>query len=450
MPNFPIPAEFGTEEDIRKRFTEEDLFNEFTRDENGDEVMTPEEAQKKIEKLGGYDKIYRIKFEADYLAKLTYDGAAERYGDPLPKEVDDRIRFELHVMKTMGFSGYLLIAQDFINAARNELGVIVGPGRGSAAGSVVVYCLGITQIDPIKYDLLFERFLTPDSISMPDIDIDFDDDGKDKVQKWVREKYGADNVARIKMNFLGLRTLSIIKDTLNKVKQIKGVILDINHIPLDDPETFKLYQEGRTIGTFQFESVSMRKYLKQLKPTVFEDLIAMNALYRPGSMDYILDFIKRKNDPSLITYDIPCMEKYLKETYGITVYQEQVMLLSQQLAGFTRSESDILRKAMSKRRKDIVDAMKPKFIEGGKERGYDPMILDKIWGDWEKFASYAFIKSHAVCYSFLAYLTAYLKAHYPTEFMAANMSHNMGDSIEIKKLMKECKSMGIMGRHKKI
>jgi len=575
MPNFPIPEEFGTEEDVRKRLTEEDLFNEFTRDENGNEVMTPEEAQKKIDKLGGYDKIYRIKFEADYLAKLTYDGAAERYGDPLPKEVDDRIRFELHVMKTMGFPGYFLIVQDFINAARNELGVIVGPGRGSAAGSVVAYCLGITQIDPLKYDLLFERFLNPDRISLPDIDTDFDDDGRGKVLEWVTEKYGADKVAHIitygtmatknsikdvarvekvkleesnrlckeipdrlpdglkmnlpnaikcipalqeaaassdpamrntiqyakmlegtvrntgvhacgtiicrdpiddwvpvstaddkedpgkkllctqydghvieetgliKMDFLGLKTLSIIKEALENIKQRQGIDLDINTIPIDDEETYKLYQEGRTIATFQFESAGMQKYLRELKPTVFEDLIAMNALYRPGPMDYIPDFIKRKNDPSLVTYDIPCMEQYLKDTYGITVYQEQVMLLSRQLAGFTRGESDALRKAMGKKKKDIVDAMKPKFIEGGKARGHDPKILDKIWGDWEKFASYAFNKSHATCYSWVAYQTGYLKAHYPAEFMAANMSRNLNNIAEITKLMDECKAMGI-------
>jgi len=575
MPNFPIPADFGTEEDTRKKFTEQDLFNEFTRDENGNEIMTEEEGKAKIEKLGGYDKLYRIKFEADYLTKLTYEGAAKCYPQPLAKDVDDRIRFELHIMKTMGFPGYFLIVQDFINAARNELGVLVGPGRGSAAGSVVAYCLGITKIDPLKYDLLFERFLNPDRISLPDIDTDFDDDGRGRVLDWVTEKYGADKVAHIitygtmatknsikdvarvmhlplevsnrlaklipaklpgdrkmtlpnviecvpelkqaevstdpvlhdtimyakmlegtvrntgvhacgtiicrdaindwvpvstaddketpgqkilctqydghvieetgliKMDFLGLKTLSIIKEALNNVKLTTGEDIDIDHIPIDDPLTYKLYQEGRTVGTFQFESAGMQKYLRELQPTVFEDLIAMNALYRPGPMDNIPTFIARKKDPSLITYKIPCMEVYLKDTYGITVYQEQVMLLSRQLAGFTRGESDALRKAMGKKKKEIVDAMKPKFIAGGKERGHDPKVLEEIWSEWEKFASYAFNKSHATCYSWVAYQTGYLKAHYPAEYMAAVMSRNINEITEITKLMDECKNMGL-------
>ena len=576
MPFFPIPAEFGTEEDTRKRISPEELFREFTTDENGKEIMSHEEAEKKIKKLGGIDKLYRINFEADYLAKLAYDGAKRLYGEPLSDEVYERVKFELHIMKTMGFPGYFLIVQDFINSAQDELGVMVGPGRGSAAGSVVAYCLGITKIDPIKYDLLFERFLNPDRISLPDIDTDFDDDGRGKVLEWVEDKYGHDKVAHIitygtmatknsikdvarveklpldisnrlckaipdklpdgmkmnltnaikcvpelreaeasanpqmantikyakmlegtvrgtgihacgtiicrdtisdwvpvstaedksdpghkllatqydghvieetgliKMDFLGLSTLSIMKETVENIRLTHdGFTLNLDTIPIDDELTYKLYQEGRTIGTFQFESAGMQKYLRELRPTVFEDLIAMNALYRPGPMDYIPSFIARKNGKEPITYDIPCMEKYLKDTYGITVYQEQVMLLSRQLADFTRGESDALRKAMGKKKKAIVDAMKPKFIEGGKKNGHDPKVLEKIWGDWEKFASYAFNKSHATCYSWVAYQTAYLKAHYPAEFMAGNMSRCLNDITKITKLMSECQAMGI-------
>ena len=579
MPFFPIPESFGTEEQWRQKFTEQQLYDEFTSDENGENQLPPEEGEKKIKKLGGYDKLYRIKFEADYLAELTYKGAAKRYGDPLAKEVDDRIRFELHIMKTMGFPGYFLIVQDFINSARDELGVMVGPGRGSAAGSVVAYCLGITKIDPLKYDLLFERFLNPDRISLPDIDTDFDDDGRGKVLKWVEDKYGHENCAHIityatmatknsikdvarvekvpiptsnalckaipdrlpdvdgktpkmnltnaikavpelreaeasndpalrntikyakmlegtvrgtgihacgfiicrdpisdwvpvstaddpdfkdqktnctqydghviestgliKMDFLGLKTLSELKEACDIIKQTRGIDVDLDNIPIDDPKTYELYQQGRTIGTFQFESSGMQKYLRELKPTVFEDLIAMNALYRPGPMGYIPQFIKRKRGEEPITYDIPVMEKYLKDTYGITVYQEQVMLLSRLLADFTRGESDALRKAMGKKKKDIVDAMKPKFIEGGKKNGHDPKVLEKIWSDWEAFASYAFNKSHAACYSWVAFQTAYLKANYPAEFMAAIMSRRRDQISEITKLMDECKSMGI-------
>ena len=579
MPFFPIPESFGTEEEWRQKFTEQQLYEEFTSDENGENPLPPEEGEKKIKKLGGYDKIYRIKFEADYLAKLAYEGAAKRYGSPLSKEVDDRIRFELHIMKTMGFPGYFLIVQDFINSARDELGVMVGPGRGSAAGSVVAYCLGITKIDPLKYDLLFERFLNPDRISLPDIDTDFDDDGRGKVLKWVMDKYGHENCAHIityatmatknsikdvarveklpladsnalckaipdrlpdvdgktpkmnltnaikavrelqeaeaspnpqmantikyakmlegtvrgtgihacgfiicrdpisdhvpvstaddpdfkgtktnctqydghviestgliKMDFLGLKTLSELKEACANIKRTRGIDVDLDTIPIDDPKTYELYQKGQTIGTFQFESAGMQKYLRELHPTVFEDLIAMNALYRPGPMDYIPSFIARKNGREEIKYDIDCMEKYLKDTYGITVYQEQVMLLSRQLADFTRGESDALRKAMGKKKKDIVDAMKPKFIDGGVKNGHDPKVLEKIWADWEKFASYAFNKSHAACYSWVAYQTAYLKANYPAEFMAAIMSRRRDQITEITKLMDECKSMGI-------
>ena len=579
MPFFPIPKEFGTEEDTRRNFTPEQLYHEFTSDENGENPLPKDEADKKIKKLGGIDKLYRIKFEADYLAKLAYDGAKERYGDPLSKEVHERVKFELHIMKTMGFPGYFLIVQDFINSARDELGVMVGPGRGSAAGSVVAYCLGITKIDPMKYDLLFERFLNPDRISLPDIDTDFDDDGRGKVLEWVEDKYGHDKVAHIitygtmatknaikdvarvekvplaevnalckqipdklsdsegnslkmnlpnaikcvpalreaeaspdprmrntityakmlegtvrgtgihacgtiicrdaisdwvpvstaedksdpghkllctqydghvieetgliKMDFLGLKTLSILKEAVENVKLHRGIDIDLDTIPIDDPQTYQLYSEGRTIGTFQFESAGMQKYLRELHPTTFEDIIAMNALYRPGPMDYIPSFIARKNGKEEIKYDIPCMEKYLKDTYGITVYQEQVMLLSRQLADFTRGQSDALRKAMGKKKKAIVDQMKPMFIEGGKKNGHDPKVLEKIWADWEKFASYAFNKSHATCYSWVAYQTAYLKAHYPAEYMAANMSRNLANITEITKLMDECKAMGI-------
>ena len=579
MPFFPIPESFGTEEEWRRKFTEEQLFQEFTSDENGENQLPQEEGEKKIKKLGGYDKLYRIKFEADYLAELAYAGARKRYGDPIPKDVDDRVRFELHIMKTMGFPGYFLIVQDFINSARDELGVMVGPGRGSAAGSVVAYCLGITKIDPLKYDLLFERFLNPDRISLPDIDTDFDDDGRGKVLKWVEDKYGHENCAHIityatmatknslkdvarvekvpiavsnalckaipdrlpdvdgktpkmnlvnaikavpelrdaeasndpalrntikyakmlegtvrgtgihacgfiicrdpisdwvpvstaddpdfkdqktnctqydghviestgliKMDFLGLKTLSEMKEACAVIKQTRGIDVDLDTIPIDDPKTYELYQQGRTIGTFQFESAGMQKYLRELKPTVFEDLIAMNALYRPGPMGYIPQFIRRKHGEEPITYDIPVMEKYLKDTYGITVYQEQVMLLSRLLADFTRGESDALRKAMGKKKKDIVDAMKPKFIEGGKKNGHDPKVLEKIWSDWEAFASYAFNKSHAACYSWVAFQTAYLKANYPAEFMAAIMSRRRDQITEITKLMDECKQMGI-------
>lgn len=575
MPFFPIPESFGTEEEWRKRFTPQQLFDEFTSDENGENQLPREEGEQKVEKLGGIDKLYRIKFEADYLAELAYTGARKCYGEPLTDEVTERINFELHVMKTMGFPGYFLIVQDFINSARDQLNVMVGPGRGSAAGSVVAYCLGITKIDPIKYDLLFERFLNPDRISLPDIDTDFDDDGRSRVLEWVEDKYGHDNCAHIitfgtmatknsikdvarveklpldvanhlckvipdrlpdglkmnlpnaiksipelreaeasndtrlrntmtyakmlegtvrgtgihacgfiicrdpisdwvpvsvaedksdpghklhctqydghviestgliKMDFLGLKTLSILKEAVENVKISTGIEVDLDKIPMDDPLTYQLYCEGRTIGTFQFESAGMQKYLRELHPTVFEDLIAMNALYRPGPMDYIPDFIARKRDPAKIAYDIPCMEKYLKDTYGITVYQEQVMLLSRQLAGFTRGESDALRKAMGKKKKAIVDAMKPKFIEGGKRNGHSPQVLEKIWADWEKFASYAFNKSHATCYSWVAYQTAYLKAHYPAEYMAAVMSRNLANIAEITKLMDECRAMGI-------
>ena len=574
MPNFEIPEDFGTEEGYRQKYTEKDLFDEFTQDENGNVVMSEDAALAKIDKLGGYDKLYRIKLEADYLKKLALEGARKRYGEVLDEETSERINFELHIMKTMGFPGYFLIVQDFIRAAREELDVSVGPGRGSAAGSAVAYCLGITQIDPIKYDLLFERFLNPDRISLPDIDVDFDDDGRGRVLNWVTEKYGQEKVAHIitygtmatklaikdvarvqklplsesdrlckaipdrlpsgkkmnlpnaiedvpelqeaevstdpilrdtiryakmlegnvrntgvhacgtiicrdditdwvpvstaddketgekmlvtqyegsviedtgliKMDFLGLKTLSIIKEALENVRMSKGIEVNIDEIDIDDPLTYALYCEGRTIGTFQFESPGMQKYLRELEPNTFEDLIAMNALYRPGPMDYIPDFIDRKQGRKPIEYDIPIMEKYLKDTYGITVYQEQVMLLSRLLADFTRGESDALRKAMGKKLRDKLDQMKPKFISGGQKNGHDPKVLEKIWADWEKFASYAFNKSHATCYSWVAYQTAYLKANFPAEYMAATMTRNISNITEITKLMDESKSLGI-------
>ena len=573
MPTFAIPEDFGTEEEYRAKYSEKDLFDEFTQDENGNVVLDEEAANAKIKRLGGYEKLYRIKLEADYLAKLTFDGAKKLYGDPLSEEIKERLTFELYIMKTMGFPGYFLIVQDFINAARTQLGVSVGPGRGSAAGSAVAYCLGITKIDPIQYDLLFERFLNPDRISLPDIDVDFDDDGRGEVLRWVTEKYGQEKVAHIitygtmaakmaikdvarvqklplaeadrlaklvpdkipnkklnlanaieyvpelqaaeaspdplvrdtlkyaqmlegnvrgtgvhacgtiicrdditdwvpvstaddketgekmlvtqyegsviedtgliKMDFLGLKTLSIIKEAVANVRLHRGIELDIDKIPIDDPATYKLYCDGRTVGTFQFESAGMQKYLRELQPSTFEDLIAMNALYRPGPMDYIPDFIDRKWGRKPIEYDIPIMEKYLKDTYGITVYQEQVMLLSRLLANFTRGESDALRKAMGKKLRDKLDHMKPKFIAGGQKNGHDPKVLEKIWGDWEKFASYAFNKSHATCYSWVAYQTAYLKANYPAEYMAAVMSRSKDNITDITKLMDECKSMGM-------
>ena len=577
MPTFEIPESFGTEEEYRQRITEKDLFDEFTQDENGNVVLSQEDAEKKIKRLGGYDKLYRIKFEADYLEKLTMEGALKRYGDPLSDEVKERLKFELYIMKTMGFPGYFLIVQDFINTGREKLGVSIGPGRGSAAGSAAAYCLGITQIDPIKYDLLFERFLNPDRISLPDIDVDFDDDGRYEVLKYVTEKYGEEKVAHIitygtmatkmaikdmvkimdlpraegiriaklvdarlpevngkvpktnfknltlynkefaaevnspdpvirdmmkyagqlegnvrntgihacgviicrdditdwvpvsvatdtdgskvistqyegsvieetgliKMDFLGLKTLSIIMETLENIRLAKGIDVDIDNIPLDDPATYKLYCEGRTTATFQFESPGMQAHLKALQPSKFEDLIAMNALYRPGPMEYIPEFIKRKHGEHEVTYDIPIMKQYLEETYGITVYQEQVMLLSRLLANFTRGESDMLRKAMGKKQIDKMAKLKVKFMDQGQANGHEAKVLEKIWADWEKFASYAFNKSHATCYSWVAYQTGYLKANYPAEYMAGVMSRNLSDIAKIRKFMDECKAMGL-------
>ncbi|PID91256.1 MAG: DNA polymerase III subunit alpha [Bacteroidetes bacterium] len=502
--------------------------------------------------------------ENDYLRHLTYKGAKMRYGE-IPDETRERLDFELSTIQRMGFPGYFLIVQDFIAAAR-EMGVSVGPGRGSAAGSAVAYCLRITDIDPISYDLLFERFLNPDRISMPDIDIDFDEDGREEILRWVVEKYGRERVAHIvtfgsmapkmairdvariqklplpeadrlaklvperpgtsfakafkevpelkaeqnssnpliastlkvaqrlegsirntglhacgiiigrndlqeqlpvarfkdsellvtqydghfvedvgmlKMDFLGLKTLSIIKDALANIRESRGIDIDIDHIPIDDPATFELYARGETTGLFQFESAGMKKYLKELKPNRFEDLIAMNALYRPGPMDYIPSFIARKHGREKIEYDLPEMEEYLKDTYGITVYQEQVMLLSRKLAGFTRGEADSLRKAMGKKIKKMMDELKVKFEKGCKQNGFPDKKIQKIWSDWEAFAQYAFNKSHSTCYAYVSYQTAYLKANYPAEFMAAVLSRNITDIKKIAGFMDECRRMGI-------
>ena len=576
MPVFPIPEDFGTEQEYRTRFSEQDLFNEFTQDEKGNVVMSQEDAEKKIKKLGGYSKLYRIKLEADYLAALALKGAKKRYGDPVPDDIMERIVFELHIMKTMGFPGYFLIVQDFIAAARS-MGVIVGPGRGSAAGSAVAYCLGITNIDPIKYDLLFERFLNPDRISLPDIDVDFDDEGRQRVLEWVTEKYGQDKVCHIvtfgsmaakmaikdcarvlkleiaesnrlakmvpetpkitlkkayvenpdlakekesdnplirktldmaerlegsirqpgihacgiiisrdpltdhipviptvgeslmttqydghfvepigliKMDFLGLSTLTIIKTCIKNIKISKGITIHEDEIPLNDPETMALFSRGETTGLFQFESPGMKKHLRSLKPSRFEDLVAMNALYRPGPMDYIPQFINRKLGKEPIEYDHPLMEKYLKDTYGVTVYQEQVMLQSRLLGNFTRGQSDTLRKAMGKKIIKLMDELKevfmqgckdnPEFVEGCKlrNRSVEDMV-NKIWGDWEAFAKYAFNKSHSVCYAYIAYQTGYLKTHYPAEFMAANLSNNKDKPDKLIAFMEECKRMKI-------
>ena len=522
-----------------------------------------------------------FKSQDDYLRHLTFEGAKKRYGTIAP-EIEERLNFELEVIRQSGYPGYFLIVQDFTNTAR-QMGVSVGPGRGSAAGSAVAYCTGITNVDPIKYDLLFERFLNPERISMPDIDIDFDDEGRAKVIDYVIEKYGRNQVAQIvtygtmaaklslrdvgrvmnvplsdvdrvaktfplqlgaslgkvlapgdidpglkgkmnsedverayqfrqladspdtigqmiqtakklegsvrntgihacgvvitpdditkyvpvttakdsdllvsqfdnsvaenagllKMDFLGLKTLTIIKDAVRLVKETHGISIDPETVPLDDPTTYELFQRGETVGIFQYESAGMQKYMRELAPTKFEDLIAMNALYRPGPLEYIPNFIARKHGREPITYDLPEMEEYLRDTYGITVYQEQVMLLSQKLAGFTKGEADMLRKGMGKKKKDIIDALFPKFIEGGTERGHPKEVLEKVWRDWEAFASYAFNKSHSTCYAFVAFQTAYLKAHYPAEFMASVLTHNKNDISKITFFLRECRRMGL-------
>tara|TARA_A100000164_G_scaffold189231_1_gene167939 strand:- start:131 stop:3364 length:3234 start_codon:yes stop_codon:yes gene_type:complete len=522
------------------------------------------------------DKNDEKEIENEYLKFLTFEGAKKCY-EKIPNELSERISFELEVIRNSGYPGYFLIVQDLIKAARN-MGVSVGPGRGSAAGSVVAYCLQITKIDPIKYDLLFERFLNPDRVSMPDIDIDFDDEGRNKVIEYVIEKYGSKQVAQIitygkmaakssirdtarvldlslndadrlaklvpniklkdifekdekklsedlrsedynsvkelksiaegddlqaetvnqarvlegslrnvgthacgviitpdditnfvpiatakdsnlfvtqydnavvesagllKMDFLGLKTLTLIKDTVKLIKYKHDVFIDIDLISLDDNKTYELFQKGNTVGIFQYESSGMQKYLRDLKPTSFEDLIAMNALYRPGPLEYIPSFVKRKNGNEDISYDLPEMEEFLRETYGITVYQEQVMQLSQKLANFSKGDADLLRKAMGKKIFELLNKLKPKFLDGGESNGYSREVLEKIWKDWEAFASYAFNKSHSTCYALIAYQTAYLKAHYPAEYMAAVLSNNMNDIKQVSFFMEECKRMNI-------
>ena len=571
MPNFPPPEDFPIalgelRESFVKKIEDEEMLAKI-----GACATVPE-----LEELVAGDKELSDRLmvakQYCYLKDLTYKGAHMRYGDVLDEKTEERIKYELSTIEWMGFPGYFLIVWDYIRAAR-EMGVSVGPGRGSAAGSVVAYCLKITNIDPLKYDLLFERFLNPERISLPDVDVDFDEDGRADVLRYCVQKYGQKRVAQIvtfgtmapkmaikdvarvqklalsesdrlsklvpdkitpdkkhgetpfdfvykespelaaerespnqlirntlkyaeklegsirqtgvhacgviigqddlekfapmaiakdaelnvvefegkevesvgliKMDFLGLRTLSIIKDAVENVKAVHGVDVDIDGISLDDAPTYEVFARGDTTGLFQFESPGMKKHLRNLKPNRFEDLIAMNALYRPGPMEYIPNFIARKHGQEPVTYEIADMEEYLNDTYGITVYQEQVMLLSQKLAGFTGGEADTLRKAMGKKKRDVLDKMKPKFIEGCKQRGHDEKICDKIWGDWEAFASYAFNKSHSTCYAYVAYQTGYLKAHYPSEFMAALLSRNLADIKQLTLYMNECKRMGI-------
>ena len=571
MPNFPPPEDFPIalgelRESFVKKIEDEEMLAKI-----GACATVPE-----LEELVAGDKELSDRLmvakQYCYLKDLTYKGAHMRYGDVLDEKTEERIKYELSTIEWMGFPGYFLIVWDYIRAAR-EMGVSVGPGRGSAAGSVVAYCLKITNIDPLKYDLLFERFLNPERISLPDVDVDFDEDGRADVLRYCVQKYGQKRVAQIvtfgtmapkmaikdvarvqklalsesdrlsklvpdkvtpdkkhgetpfdfvykespelaaerespnqlirntlkyaeklegsirqtgvhacgviigqddlekfapmaiakdaelnvvefegkevesvgliKMDFLGLRTLSIIKDAVENVKAVHGVDVDIDGISLDDAPTYEVFARGDTTGLFQFESPGMKKHLRNLKPNRFEDLIAMNALYRPGPMEYIPNFIARKHGQEPVTYEIADMEEYLSDTYGITVYQEQVMLLSQKLAGFTGGEADTLRKAMGKKKRDVLDKMKPKFIEGCKQRGHDEKICDKIWGDWEAFASYAFNKSHSTCYAYVAYQTGYLKAHYPSEFMAALLSRNLADIKQLTLYMNECKRMGI-------
>ncbi len=573
MPKFDIPASFGTEEQIREKYDEPTLTS-----------MYPEG---RIAKLGGYDKVVRIQFEAEYLASLVWDGAHKRWGEELDEEKRERVQFELDTIRTMGFPGYFLIVHDYIAAARN-MGVWVGPGRGSAAGSAVAYALGITNVDPLKYDLLFERFLNPDRISMPDIDVDFDDSGRERVIDYVTKKYGADHVAHIvtfgqmaaksaikdvgrvmdyplsdtnklaglvpdtpkitlkkaraespdldaafnsddptvhklleraaklegsirqpgvhacgiiisrdplietlpvmptpekggkkddaaadedkllttqydghyvepvgllKMDFLGLKTLTVEKECAALLKE-RGIDLDPDKIPDDDKPTYELFGRGETTGLFQFESDGMKKWLMALQPERLADLVAMNALYRPGPMDYIPTFVRRKQGTEPVTYDHPLMEKYLSDTYGVTVYQEQVMLLSRLLAGFTRGQSDQLRKAMGKKLMDIMNELKAKFEKGclenpefridkWKDEAEAKKLIEKIWTDWEAFASYAFNKSHAVCYAWVAYQTGYMKAHYPAEFMCAQISSEIGNFDKLPGFVAEAQEIGL-------
>ncbi len=575
LPVFDIPESFGSMEKYLEEYTlekvKEELYNEIlnnpkTSEEDRKEERKAEVIDKILQSKGGYKKIVRTKFDADYLRHLTFEGAKQKYGDPLPENVRERLESELKTIEWMGFPGYFLIVQDFINYSREHLGVIVGPGRGSAAGSVVAYCLGITAIEPLKYGLLFERFLNPDRISLPDIDVDFDDEGRAKTLAYVRQKYGADHVAQIttfgtmavksaikdvarvkelsisesnrlanyvpskpgitfekafkespelknelengsplvkdvlnlarklegsirntgihacgviigpddisnyvpladskesdmmatqfegkliesvgmiKMDFLGLRNLSIIKDACENIKKSHNIEINPSEISLDDQLTLELFQKGLTMGTFQFESDGMKQHLQNLKPDKFEDLIAMNALYRPGPMQYIPNFIARKHGKEEIVYEFPEMEKYLSETYGITVYQEQVMQLSQALAGFTPGQADKLRKAMGKKQIAVMEELREKFIKGCEKKGLDKQKVEKIWEDWKKFAEYAFNKSHSTCYAYVAFQTAYLKAHYPAEYMSSVLTHNLSDIKQITQYIEECKKLQI-------
>lgn len=580
LPYFSIPESFGTEEEWRHRYSDEQIRKEFICDENGNNPLDEYDASMKINQLGGIDELYRIKFQSDYLSKLAYDGAKRIYGTLTP-EIEERLRFELHIIKITGFPSYFLFVQDYVNAAQKELNVWVGPGRGSAVGSIVNYCLGITKIDPLKHGLLFERFLNPDRISLPDIDLDFDVDGRGKIIQWIKEKYGEENCANIvtfgtmsarnaindvgrieklslekanalccaipnryygknilkqaiankdsegkpenpmlvaalnsndpketntvkyasqlegivrgtgihacgliishdaianyvpvavdedpdfpeqktrvtqydghviestglvKFDFLGLWTLTEMKECICLIKQNRGIDVDIDNIPLDDEKTFKLYQEGRTTGTFQFESPGMQKYLQQLQPTTLDDLVALNALYRPGPMDFIPSLIARKNEKQPISYDLPVMESYLNETYGITVYQEQIMCLARAIAGFTRGESDALRKALGRQYYPILKAFKEMFIAGGEKNGYNPDILEKTWCNWEMFGKYAFNKAHALAYTWLAFQTAYLKSHYPEEYMTSMLLSPRISNSDTLAILRECKNMGI-------
>ncbi len=586
MPNFPLPEDFVIDTEQLKTVYKNSFANTVSavKDEEEKERLGAclERINGAIDACGSIEEVDAVSqadyvdpaFDAQvklttakqftYLYHLAYEGARKRWGDNLPESTVERLEFELSTIERMGFPGYFLIVWDFIRAAR-DMGVAVGPGRGSAAGSAVAYCLTITNIDPIKYDLLFERFLNPERISMPDVDIDFDEDGREDVMKYVVGKYGAKRVAHIitfgtmaakmairdvarvqklplpdadrlakmvperpgvkfkdafkevpelnaerdssntlvrntlhlaeklegavrqtgvhacgiiiakddlenyipistnkdaalfvvqydghfvedvgllKMDFLGLKTLSIIKDAIDNIELARGIKVDIDKVPLDDAETFALYSRGDTTGLFQFESPGMKKYLRELQPNRFEDLIAMNALYRPGPLEYIPNFIARKHGREPISYDLADMEEYLHDTYGVTVYQEQVMLLSQKLAGFTKGQADTLRKAMGKKQRAVLDKMKGDFIGGATERGHDPKVCEKIWTDWEAFASYAFNKSHATCYAYVSYQTAYLKAHYPAEFMAALLSRNLSDIKKISFFMDECRRIG--------
>ncbi|MFI3322712.1 MAG: DNA polymerase III subunit alpha [Rikenellaceae bacterium] len=587
MPDFPLPESFEIDLNELKRSFKETFLGTISATKDKEQKAELEEESKAIfEQIDSCSSVEELetlannnswnkKFNSEakfpiakqflYLKHITHEGAIARYGEDMGSERIERIEFELETIEKMGFPGYFLIVWDFIRAGR-EMGVAVGPGRGSAAGSVVAYCLGITNIDPLAYDLLFERFLNPERISMPDVDIDFDEDGRELVMKYVVDKYGQKRVAHIitfgtmaakmairdvgrveklplqesdrlaklipekpgtkfadafrdvpelaaerestnplicktlqlaeklegvvrqtgvhacgviigkddlekfipistakdaelfvvqydgkhvedvgllKMDFLGLKTLSIIKDAVENVALSQGIEIDIDKIPIDDAQTYEVYSRGETTGLFQFESAGMKKYLRELKPNRFEDLIAMAALYRPGPMDYIPDFIKRKHGLTPIKYDLDAMEEYLKDTYGITVYQEQVMLLSQKLAGFTKGQADTLRKAMGKKQIETLNKMKGQFIEGATNNGHDPKICEKIWTDWEKFASYAFNKSHSTCYAYVSYQTGYMKAHYPAEFMAALLSRNLSDIKKISIFMDECKRMNL-------